>query len=162
MKNNWKEKMPANIERIEVDSMPRQVAVEMLCRSNRLTNREHKLYMGALETHYTSTRPAKTTRQDAVLSARLRLRPWATLCRWLKRCNDRRALVQEAFQLASKHKAKLDVKTGKPNEGEVLEILQLNKAIAGLNLRAARLDKVWEAVTEEMKRRQSTFIKAKV
>lgn len=155
MKNNWKEKLPENIEKLEVDTIPRQVAVEMLCRPGvRMTNKERKLFRGALETHYASTRKPKTSRQAEVLAARLRLRPWATLCRWLKRCNTRRALVQEAFQIGTKRKAKLEAKTGKPNQSEVLEILQLDRAIAGLNLRAARLDAVWDGVTEEIARRQ--------
>lgn len=148
----------ALLERVEHDHMPRQVAIELLCRSKRMTNRERKMYMQALEVHHVSTRRPKTERMTEVLANRLRIRPWATLCKILKRCNNRRSEVQTQYLIAKRRVDKLGVKTEEVKQSEVLEILNLNKLIAFLELRAKRLDLVWEGVTNEIERRQKGWV----
>lgn len=146
------------LEKIEVDNMPRQVAIEILCSSKELGNPMRKKCMRALETHYTSNRQPKTDKETKVLAARLQTRPWAFLLKIKKRCESRRAEVQKQHDFSTRRKANLEAKTGKPNPHEIAEILLHERAIAALNLRAARLDLVWEGVTDEMDRRKKNIL----
>lgn len=156
--SNWSETLPANLQRVERDHMPAQVATEMLCRGGAMmTNKDRKLYMRARENHYESTRQPKENRRQQILANRLRSRPWSFLVSRNRRCINIRGEVQHAYVVGNRHLAKLKEKTGKPDPREVMAILLLERQMAALEVKAKELDMAWECLTDEMERRQKNM-----
>lgn len=144
-------KLPQRVEARDV--MPRQVAVELLCKSPRMTNRERKVCMQALETHYVSAAQPREDRAQAILANRCRTRTVSHLIKRYRRCVERRKLVQDAYVIVHRRLKTLEEKTEKPSPQEVLAILFLQRQKAELELRAAQIDLAWDVVTEELERR---------
>lgn len=147
-----------NIEQVEFDHMPREVAIELLCKQTRISNRQRKECMRALETRYRSTLTPKTDKADLVLRRRLTLRPMSFLLKVKKRCETRRSLCMAQRDFSSRRSANLGEKTGKPNPAEMNELLVHQRAIVLLNERISLLNRVFNAVSDEMARRQNTFV----
>lgn len=144
-----------NTQRIERDTMPRQVAIELLCRPGvRMTMRERKTFMQALEAHHTSTRPARDDRRSDILAKRCRGRTWLHLIKRDRRCKDRRKLIQDAHVIATRQLAKLEKREGKPDQKEMLAILFLQRQVAALEVKAKEIELAWDVVTDEINRRK--------
>lgn len=153
--SNWSETLPANLQRVERDHIPTQVATELLCRGGAMmANKDRKLYMRARETHYESSRQPKENRRQQILANRLRSRPWSFLVSRNRRCINIRGEVQHAYIIGQRHLDKLKAKTGKPDPREVLAILMLERQMAALEVRAKELDMAWECLSDEIERRQ--------
>lgn len=153
--SDWNKTLPANLQRVERDHIPTQVATEMLCRGGAMmANKDRKLYMRARENHYESTRQPKGNRRQEILAKRLRQRPWTFLVSRNRRCINVRAEVQQAYVIGNRHLTKLKEKTGKPDPREVLAILMLERQLAALEVKAKELDMAWECITDEMERRE--------
>lgn len=147
--------MSSLLQKVERDVMPRQVAIELLCRPGvRMTNKERKTYVRALETHYTSTRPSRDDRRTDILAKRLRNRSWLHLIKRDKRCRNTRALMQQAYVVGKRQLEKLEKREGKPDQKEMLQILFLQRQIAALELKAAEIDLAWDCLTDEIDRRK--------
>ncbi len=135
--------------------MPRQVALELLCRAPgvRVTNRERKTFMRALEIHHVSTRKPRDERGQEILANRCQTRSISHLIKRHRRCVARRALVQAAYVIAKRRVEKLEKREGKPVEKEILAILFLQRQIAALEVKAKEIEIAWDIVTAELDRR---------
>jgi hypothetical protein len=141
--------------------MPAEVATELLVApKTRLTNQQRKVYQQARQTSYESVFEAKTVEDK--LAGKMRSASWNQLLKWNKRSIDRRADVQVAYLLAIKRRNMLQEKTVDPKDEKAnmeiqVQLAVLNRAIAGLELKAAQLDCFWSAVDDEFTRRQKFF-----
>jgi hypothetical protein len=143
------------------DSMPAEVATELLVApKTRLTNQQRKVYQQARQTSYESVFEAKTVEDK--LANKMRSASWNQLLKWNKRSIDRRADVQTAYLLALRRRGSLQEKTVDPKDEKAnmeiqVQLAVLNRAIAGLELKAAQLDVFWSAVDDEFERRKKFF-----
>ena len=145
----------SNREKIQRETMPAEVALEMLCRPGvRMTNRERKSYWDARTTRYQSTLKAKPL--DDVLAFRLHSVKMAQLNKWFTRCVNRRKQLQAAYNLAKRQEAKINA-VARPEKftEEQFELLKqfklavVSRAIAAIDLKAAQLDAFFDAVETE-------------
>jgi hypothetical protein len=143
------------------DSMPAEVATELLVApKTRLTNQQRKVYQAARQTSYESVFEAKTVEDK--LAGKMRSASWNQLLKWNKRSIDRRADVQTAYLIAIRRRdqlqsATVDPKAEAKNMETQVQLAVLNRAIAGLELKAAQLDVFWSAVDDEFERRKKFF-----
>jgi hypothetical protein len=143
--------LPANIERVDFDRMPYEVATEMLADPRaRMTNRERKECMRARETRYQSTRTAKPV--AGKLENRFDSASFAQLSRWNRRAVNRRRDAQCAYQLLARQLDKV-ARTESP-----AEILKVAAAMAKrrqleLDLAVMHFDTIIELTGAEIKLR---------
>lgn len=146
-------------ERVVRDTMPRQVALELLCRPGvRMTNRERKTFMQALEVHHTSTRPARDGRKSEIMRNGCRTRGLLFLLKREKRLTAMRALLQQAYVIGTRKLAKMEQREGKPDQKEMLAILFLQRQMAALEVRVKEIDIAWDVVTDEITRRKKICV----
>jgi hypothetical protein len=138
--------------------MPKTVATEILCKPGaKLSNRDRKVLMRARETRYEADIDIdQEQRVEHRLAFRMAQKPWATLCRFKKRCTTRRFLVQRMHATLSRRADELGQRTGPPSQSEAMTLLLIDKQLAELALRAARLDLVADAVDAEMRNRKAS------
>ena len=147
------------VKLVETDHMPVEVATEMLCAPKaHMTNRQRKECQAARSKVYASVFEPKDS--ALVLANRLKCCKWDQLNRWEKRAKQRRAELQLAYQLACKRRDKLNATELDPKKEQAkfymvqMQLAVMNRAIAGLELRAAQIEALWDAVDEEKARRQ--------
>ena len=130
------------------DHMPREVATEMLCAPlARTTNRERKTWKAARCTVIESTlRPIPEEQKTSVW---LQSRNWLQLHQQLSRCQVGRAQAQRHFSFLTRCMTKLDDKS---KDFPLREAI-LKRQMAVLDVHAAGLDALREAVENEIARR---------
>jgi len=107
---------------VERDTMPRQVATEMLSDPRvRMTNRMRKTFRDARARHFVSTR--EKTPILSKLAAKLKLRSFQALTKWLARANVRRAAGQRAYLRAGE-----DTTLAAPVREALLALLEVKVA----------------------------------
>lgn len=144
-KKRWDIAPPSNIIHLERDAMPREVATELLCSPKvKSSNRERKVWNEARATMFASTRISSPEQQK--VATRLQSRSWQQLNTLLRRVTERRATTQRHFLFLKKQAEKLTEKD-KPL------LVLLERQMASLDLHAAGLDSLREAVDEEVERR---------
>jgi len=120
----------------------------------RMTNRERKMYMQALEVHHVSTAMPRTDRRWEILAKRLRGRTWLHVIKREKRCRAARVMLKYAHRIGQRHLDKLGAVDGKSaTPQQTLGILLLQKQLALLAVRIRELDLAWECTINEIDRR---------
>jgi hypothetical protein len=137
------------MKKTERDSMPREVAIEMLCQQ-KLSNRERKVCMAALHTYHESEQQRKPV--DQKVASKLTKATLAQLGKWLKRAIARRADTQRAYLLLARRAQKFSDEEKRPH------LLATQHAMQVLDGKAAMLDTFREAVENEVTRRKVVSI----
>jgi hypothetical protein len=144
---------PRGIVEKQVDHMPKEVATEMLCRT-RYSNRQRKEYMNARHRFFESDR--KRAEPIVKLEKRLKGATWAQITKWETRALNHRAEIQAAYTLTER--ALKQARDAKPKDKQTTvaigaRIAVLERALAGLNMKAAQIDLFWDALDTEKGRR---------
>lgn len=162
-KNKTAKLAPQNRVPLVIDSMPREVATEMLLAPGHQTTRQRKTFMAARAKYFQSTLKPKPAEER--MNVILQGSNWGQLHKWLKRSRTSRADVQRGYLLATRNREKLIAEpVDKKNEARLAEVQAriafLDRLLAELNLKAANIEFFTECVEEEIKRRTDKFVMA--
>jgi hypothetical protein len=130
---------------LERDSIPRGVAVEMLCNNVHKTNKERKMFRAALENHYVSE-IAKKPRSEQI-AFRLRRCTITQLAKWLKRTKRRHASVQRVYSKTAATVSDLP-------EGDKLRA-RAERTLFALRVAGGALEESLSALEDEQDRREA-------
>lgn len=155
-KNKNPKPTPQNREEIKFDAMPREVATEMLLGGN-LSNRQRKECNRARSKMFASTLRPKAS--EEILNGKFQAATWSQLCKWGHRVVAHRDDVQRAYVLATRQRnTALQTPVDKKQPAHLsrlqVKIAVLDRVIADLNLKAAKLDIFRDCLESEIDRRQ--------
>jgi 3-methyladenine DNA glycosylase Tag len=135
---------------VDKDHLPKEVATEMLCAPlAHSTNSERKTWREARATVFESKRVAIP--QEQKVSVRLQSLTWEKLDRRLHRVCATRENAQRAYKLFQRRGTVLDSRV--PAQKTTLVLLE--RQMSAIELHVAGLDALWEAIENEIERRQN-------
>lgn len=135
---------------VERDTIPKEVATEMLCRPGvRLSGKERKMFMAARETHYTSSATARNddNKVETRIARRFKAASITQLNKWLPR------VVRREFSVQNKQ-SEVAEKLFLAKEGSK-ERLLLEKAHAALLETLGHIQCVLRGLEDEIESRQA-------
>lgn len=147
------------IKELTVDSMPREVAVEMLTSNVRLSTQERKNCQRALEKHFVSTLEPKS--KADCMTRRLKGSTIFQLAKWNKRATNRRASAQSAYlrfkKLEESIAAEPDGESIIAKEAKNVRLLLVRNTLKALNDHASQLDTFKDLLDTEINSRHATL-----
>jgi hypothetical protein len=122
---------------VERDMMPEQVATDLLCTLERLTNQQRKIYQDARVRVFQAVETRKPV--EVKLASRMTTAKLSQLGKWISRTAKRRRGLQRKYEVAIKL----------PEETTKQQLLK-QRLVAGLDVMAARMDLVVDAIQNEL------------
>jgi hypothetical protein len=127
-------------KQIERDTIPKQVATDLLCTQERMTGPTRKQYLDARNLLFCSALIPKP--REVKLTVRFMQAGINQLSKWIRRNDKKRRGIQRRYENAQRL----------PEETQLQQLLK-NRTVAMLDLAAARLDQEIDLIQIEVDRR---------